>query len=255
MQYEQHRNQNLFSAVRSWLSLLLTLVIVPLLVLVMGQGLMPPAPSPVGSSDPDIGLPIGAELQSIDAGTAPLMDGTVDAVWHGAPVLSVPLHFGTHGTEPAGTVELRSLHDETNVYFLARWPTPDPGGEPDTWRNLASVHWRLADSGKVSGAATGSNGLACTVGCHTITVDDQGHLVNIRAETIPVGLDEDLASGGGWSNGEWLLEWSRPKISPSPYEQDIVDSNQAYRFFVKLFLGLEDRPDAVSDIHELRLSQ
>jgi hypothetical protein len=241
--------------VRGWLSLLLMLASVPLLVLAMGQGSISPDPSPASLSDPDLGLPIGAALQSSATVNAPVMDGTVDAVWRSAPILSAPLHFGLHGTEPAGVVELQSLHDEANVYFLARWPAATPGGEPDTWRNLVTVHWRLVDSGKVSGESTGSNGLACTVGCHTATVNDRGRLVNIRAETIPPGLDEDLAAGGGWSKGEWLLEWSRPKVSPSPYDQDLVDSSQGYRFFVKLFLGLEDGPDPVSDVHELRFGQ
>ena len=75
----------------------------------------------------------------------------------------------------------------------------------------------------------------------------------IRPETIPPGPSEDLPAGGGWSEGKWRLEWSRPRASDSPYDQDLVDPEATYRFFVKLFLGLDDRPDPVSDIHELRL--
>jgi hypothetical protein len=51
------------------------------------------------------------------------------------------------------------------------------------------------------------------------------------------------------------LEWSRPKVSESPYDQNLVDPGQSYRFFVKLFLGLEERPDPTTDVHELRLGQ
>jgi hypothetical protein len=51
------------------------------------------------------------------------------------------------------------------------------------------------------------------------------------------------------------MEWSRPKVSESPYDQNITDGEQGYRFFVKLFLGLEGRPDPVSNVHELRLNR
>jgi hypothetical protein len=181
------------------------------------------------------------------------MDGIAEAAWDRAPALTVPLHYGLHGAEPAGVAELRSLHDAEQVYFLIRWPSEAPGGEPGVWRNLLTVHWRLVDSGKVSGESTGNEGLACTVGCHTATADGEGRLVGIRSETIPPGLDEDLPSGGGWSAGAWLLEWSRPKVSENPYDQEMSDPERDYRFFLKLFQGLDDRPDPVSDVHELRL--
>jgi hypothetical protein len=198
-------------------------------------------------------------------------------VWDQAPTLDVPLHYGLHGDEPAGEVELRSLHDAERVYFLARWPagrSEAAGGEANVYRNLMTVHWRLvpAGAGQVSGESTASEslasaslaseslaseGLACTVGCHTVTASGDGQLVGIRSETIPPGLEEDLPAAGGWSAGAsgWLLEWSRPKVSPSPYDQDLTDLSRGYRFFVKLFLGLEARPDPVSDVHELRLGR
>jgi hypothetical protein len=182
-----------------------------------------------------------------------MLDGEIEAAWEQAPALNANLHYGLHGDEQHNTVELRSLHDADRVYFLAQWPAASPGGEPDTWRNLLTVHWRLVDRGVVSGESTASEGLACTVGCHTVTVDDQGRLVGIRPETIPPGPSEDLPAGGGWSEGEWRLEWSRARVSDSPYDQDLIDPSTSYRFFVKLFLGRDDRPDPVSDLHELRL--
>ena len=203
--------------------------------------------------DPELGVPIGESLRSAAIQTALVMDGRVEAAWAQAPILAVPLHYGLHGDEPAGMLELRSLHDAERVYFLARWAAPSPGDEPDVWRNLATVHWRLVDPGLVSGESTGSQGLACTVGCHTATASGAGQLVGIRSETIPPGLNEDLAAGGGWAAGEWLLEWSRPRVSASPYDQNLDDLDQRYPFFVKLFLGLPGRPDAVSDVHELSL--
>jgi hypothetical protein len=162
---------------------LLVLAAAPLLTWMVGQTSSPPP-----RLDPDLGVPIGESLRAPSMDAPPMMDGIVDAAWQEAPPLVASLHYGLHGNEPAGTVELRSLYDEANVYFLARWSATIPGGEPDVWRNLLTVHWRLVDSGKVSGQSTGSEGLACTVGCHTATADGQGLLVGMRAETIPPGL-------------------------------------------------------------------
>ena len=228
------------------------LAAVPLLVWAAGLATAPP---PAPRLDPDLGVSIGEPLHSPAVEAPPVMDGRIEAAWDQAPPLVAPLHYGLHGDEPAGEIQLHSLHDETNVYFLARWPAQTPGGEPDDWRNLATVHWRLVSSGQVSGESSASEGLACTVACHTATADGLGGLVGIRAETIPPGLDDDLPSGGGWAEGTWTLEWSRPRVSASPYDQNLTDAEQSYRFFVKLFLGLDDRPDPVSDVHELRLGR
>lgn len=243
---------------RESLAVWLLLLAGPLLVWAVGQeAASPPAPR----LDPELGAPLGEPLRSAAVAAPPVMDGVVEAVWALAPPLVAPLHYGLHGNEPAGELELRSLHDADHVYFLARWLAETPGGDPAdpqakmVQRNFLTVHWRLVDQQQVSGEATGSDGLACTVACHTATADGQGRLVRIRAETIPPGLDDDLPAGGGWSAGEWLLEWSRPRLSASPYDQNLSDPAQSYRFFVKLFLGLEGRPDPVTDVHELRLER
>jgi hypothetical protein len=238
-----------------WVTLLLLVVAAPLVTWAMVQGAAPPASSPAPRLDPELAVPIGEPLRSAFTTTAPAMDGVVEGTWDAAPVLVAPLHYGLHGDEPAGTVEMRSLHDDERVYFLLRWPAASPGGEPGAWRNLATVHWRLVDAGQVSGGSTASQGLACTVGCHTATATGEGQLVGIRSETIPPGLEDDLPAGGGWSAREWLLEWSRPRVSASPYDQNLDDPSRGYRFFIKLFLGLEERPDPVSDVHELRLER
>lgn len=175
-------------------------------------------------------------------------------MWQGAPLLGIPLHYGLHGAEPAGALELRSLYDGGFVYFLARWPAQTPGGEPDAWRNLLTVHWRLTDPGLAPEHAAGSDGLACTVACHTATADGRGHLAGVRIETLPPGLDVDLPYAGGWSEGMWTLEWSRARASDNPYDQSMADTARGYRFFVKLFENAEGHPDPVSDVHELWLS-
>ena len=240
---------------KRWPATLVLLAVVPLLILALRVGAAPPTPTPAPMLDPELGVPLGEPLLSTATDLGPAMDGAVEAAWEQAPVLAVPLYNGLHGDERAGMLALRSLHDAENVYFLARWPAETHGGEPDVWRNLMTVHWRLVDPGQVSGESTGSEGLACTVGCHTATADGQGRIVGIRPETIPPGLSEDLPAGGRWVDGEWLLEWSRPKVSDSPYDQNLTDPDQPHRFFFKLFLGLMGQPDPVSHVHELRLSR
>lgn len=235
------------------LATLLLLATVPLLTWAVRGEAQLPALLPAFVLDGESAVPVGAPLLSVATEGSVLLDGAIEAVWEQAPVLTVPLHRGLHGDEPAGRMELRSLHDTEWVYILARWPSATPGGEPGAWRNFLTVHWRLVDSGHVSGEMTGSEGLACTVACHTATADGEGQLIGVRNETIPPGLDEDLPAGGGWSEGEWTLEWGRRRVSDSPYDQNMVDPAQGYRFFVKLFQGQEDLADPVSDVHELRL--
>ena len=238
---------------RQWLATLVLLASVPLLT-GAGPGLES-FPTPPSAVDPELGVPLGARLVSLATEEAVEIDGHMEALWEQAPALSVPLHLGLHGSEPAGKIEMRSLYDSDQVYFLARWDALEPGGDPEAWHNLLTVHWRLVDPGLVSGAETGSDGLACTVACHTVTADGQGHLVGMRSETIPPGLDEDLPNGGGWNAGEWTVEWSRPRLSTSPYDQHLTDPAQDYRFFVKLLQGIENRADPVSDLHTLRLGR
>jgi hypothetical protein len=100
--------------------------------------------------DAELKVRLGAPLLSAVTTSPPTMDGLAEAAWEGAPTLAVPLHYGLHGNELAGMLELRSLHDEERIYFLAQWPSGTAGGEPGVWRNLLTVHWRLVDSGEVS---------------------------------------------------------------------------------------------------------
>jgi len=265
MQHQQHPPHSLFRAVKGWYAAPGLLAVALLAACAAGQAgqpsALPPTPPPPSAAiEAELGVPLGAPLLSVEVQAAPLVDGLVEAVWDEAPPLHVPLHRGLHGTEPAGSIELRSLHDAERVYFLARWPSPNPGGEPEAWRNLLTVHWRLLDPGLVSGATSGSQGLrstapavACTVACHTATADGLGRLVGVRNETIPPGLDEDLLAAGGWSEGNWTVEWSRLRLSDNPYDQRLTNPARGYRFFVKLFVGEIDGADPVSDLHELRL--
>jgi hypothetical protein len=240
VQHQQYYTGNLQRSVGNLLPILLLLASAPLLAWALGRG-GSPSPTAMPALDLELGVPIGAPLLSVATDHPPDVDGVVEGAWDAAEALPVSLHAGLHGRDPAGALVLRSLYDEERVYFLAQWDTETPGGDPEAWRNLLTVHWRLANPGQVTGETTGSSGLACTVAC--------------RSETIPPGLEDDLPAGGGWAGGSWVLEWSRPRISDSPFDQDLTDPDRGYRFFVKIFEGYLDRPDPVSDLHELRLGR
>jgi len=212
MQYQQHHPGELYRAVSRCLPGML-LVAVLLAALVMGWAARAHSAPPTPTLDVELGVPVGAALLSVPTGSPPVMDGVAEAAWKRAPLLVVPLHYGLHGAEPAETLELRSMYDDGRVYFLARWPAPVRGGEPDTWRSLLTVHWRLVDPGLVSGQSTGSSGLACTVACHTATADGQGHVAGVRIETIPPGLDVDGSREAGPSSGAELAPAKAPMTS------------------------------------------
>jgi hypothetical protein len=210
------------------------------------------SPTPAAGR-PIHGLP-GAPLLSVAATAPPAIDGIVEATWQPAPRLVVPLHYGLHGNEAAGTLEMRSLYDEERVYFLVRWQSGPPVGELNVWRNLLTVHWRLEDTGQLAGQAGGDGMPACTVACHTATTDGRGRLVAMRTETIPPGLEVDLPHAGGWADGMWSIEWSRPRVSESPYDLQISDAARGYPFFIKIISDEEGRADQVSDLHALWLN-
>jgi hypothetical protein len=172
-----------------------------------------------------------------DAG--PIVDGRVDAAWAGAVPLRGSLTWGIRGTEHALDIELRALYTPETLYFLAQWPEATPSGPADATANKLTVHWQIE-------TPAGSPPPACDVVCHSAFADGQRRLAYILAETIPPGSDEALPAAGGWRDGVWTLEWSRPLVSDNPYDLQFTDLSRSYSFFVKVFEGVEGRPDPVS---------
>ena len=68
-------------------------------------------------------------LVSRRADSPPAIDGEIDDVWDTAELLRVPLTWGMDGTEHALDVELRALHTDETVHFLAQWPGAPPSGQ------------------------------------------------------------------------------------------------------------------------------
>ena len=175
----------------------------------------------------------------------PVIDGQVDSVWASTVPLQLPLTWGLDGTEHALDVELRALHTDEAVYFLAQWPSGPPSGEENTVFNKFTVHWRIPQ------VEASAQRLDCTIACHTAFANGEGRFVYTNAETIPQGGSEALSAAGGWRAGTWTLEWSRPLVNTNPFDLQFVDLDQDYLFFVKVFQRVEGRPDLVSERHLL----
>jgi hypothetical protein len=205
--------------------------------------LAPAAPGAAPAVATPTPLPAG-ELIAQPVAIGPVVDGRVDAAWAGAPTLRIPLVWGARGTVHALDVELRALRTTQAVYFLAQWRDAAPPVPANTTANKLTLHWSLD-------APAGSSPPACNVACHTAYADGAGRLAYMHAETIPPGSDEALPAAGGWRNGLWTLEWSRPLISDNPFDLQFTDLSRGYPFFVKIFERVEGRPDPVSATYRL----
>jgi hypothetical protein len=176
-------------------------------------------------------------------GSPPTIDGSVEDAWAMSEPLRASLTWGIHGTEHALDVELRALHTDRSVYFLAQWAGQPPSGEANTASNKFTLHWRIPDAAVRQ--------LDCDIACHTAFANGSGRFVYANAETIPQGGSEALPVAGGWEDGTWTLEWSRPLLDDNPFDLQFSDLDAGYTFMVKVFEQMEGRPDPVSERYTL----
>ncbi len=78
------------------------------------------------------------ELKSLLVSTAPTVDGTIDASWANCQKLTgtgtVPtLSDFTYYTGETYNFTMRSMHDATNIYFLAEWTDPTDSRNRESW--------------------------------------------------------------------------------------------------------------------------
>jgi hypothetical protein len=175
----------------------------------------------------------------------PVVDGRLDAVWASSEARRMPIISRLAGEDRTWDIELRALHTDEAVYFLAQWTGELPSGDMEIVSNKLTVHWRIPEE------EAAERHLDCNVVCHTAFADGQGRFVYANAETIPHGGSETLEVAGGWHDGLWTLEWSRPLVTGNPFDLQFTDLDRAYLLFVKLFDGGEGGPDAISEGHEL----
>lgn len=87
-------------------------------------------------------------LVSVKAEKAPLIDGTVDALWERAPAYKVTLDKTVY--EPSNgykgvtktTVTLRSMYDKEHVYFLVRYDDPTQSLARYPWVKQPGGSWK-----------------------------------------------------------------------------------------------------------------
>ena len=171
---------------------------------------------------------------------APIVDGETDPVWDVAPVARIPLTRDAPSQGQVLEVKLRSLHVDGAVYFFALWKEDHPAYCGGNIRNRFVLHFDQQEPWP------GARDLACLVACHTAFSDGSGKLAHVIAETIPQGATDPLLAAGGWSSGEWHLEWSRPLANDNLFDVQFKDLDAAYPFFVKVFEWVEGQADPVS---------
>ena len=206
------------------------------------------AQAAVGSANNLIAVseePAAGQLVSCSVNTAPLLDGEADPVWASCPTLRIPLTYGIRGEEHAVDVGLRSLHDEDTLYLLVDWQGDAPSMVEGHIQNRLTLHFDLEEPWP------GARDVTCLVACHTAYTDGMGRIDYLSAETIPSGRTEPLPAAGGWSDGVWRVEWSRPLVHGNLFDVQFEDLEQAYPFFVKVFDQIEDKADPVSARHVL----
>ena len=164
-------------------------------------------------------------------------DGVIDPIWETVPPLTVPLDCASRSCVD---VTLRAAYDSEQLYLLARWPEAAPVTTTGVVNKL-TLHWNIVPEF-----------IHCSIACHTAYFDAQRELQALNAETIPQAGHEPLPAAGGWENGEWIVEWSRPLLSGNPYDQQMSDLTIEYPFRVKVFDHRANQPDPMSDAVMLR---
>ena len=223
----------------------LAFVVALLWAMVACDSAVPAAPTAATIAVPSPALTADASgdwsLVSHPVDALPTMDGKVEAAWAHAEVVRLPLQWGLDGEVHALDVELRALHTQDAICFLAQWPGPAPAADKETISNKFVAHWPIPQQGEAG------RDLNCMVACHTAFADGAGRFTYVSPETIPTGASASLPFAGGWKDGLWTLEWSRPLVNDNPFDLQFLDLSQSYRFFVKIFEGIEGRADPISD--------
>ena len=232
------------------LSSILTLVVLVACAKSIAASLAVEGPVPegsVGGAAPDrvlagstADLDSSGALVSRRVEEPPVVDGREDAVWGLAVPLQLALTWGREGGEHAYDLELRSLHDAGNIYFLARWPGTPPDDPANTARNKLSAHFDIPEP------YPGARDYTCLAACHTAFADERGRIIHMSAETIPPGRTDPLPAAGQSSYGWWQLEWSRPLVDANVFDLQFTDLDATYTFFVKVFEGQDGQADPVS---------
>jgi hypothetical protein len=86
------------------------------------------------------GLGAAGTLTSVKVSTAPVIDGTPEALWDQSPAMTVNVAGGAN--TGAHTVILKSVYTDDSVYFLAKWNDPTESLRRLPWQKQADGSWK-----------------------------------------------------------------------------------------------------------------
>lgn len=179
----------------------------------------------------------------------PVLDGVVETLWDAAEPAYLDLKRGRLGSQVAILAELRAVHTDRALFFLVRWQEKAPVAVASDAHNKLILHFSLPAPWE------GAEDTMCLIACHTAYVDAANQGRYVTPETIPPGVTDSLALGGGWEDGYWTLEWGRPLVTQNPLDIQFGDLDHSYPFFVKTIEGRLGEPDPVSDELYLRFER
>ncbi|MCE8422667.1 MAG: hypothetical protein J5U16_01895, partial [Candidatus Methanoperedens sp.] len=87
-----------------------------------------------------IGMGSAGTLTSVKVATAPVIDGTPEAIWDQATAMTVNVAGGAN--TGAHTVSLKSVYTDDSVYFLATWNDPTESLRRLPWQKQADGSWK-----------------------------------------------------------------------------------------------------------------
>jgi hypothetical protein len=209
------------------------------------------------------------DLVSVKVTTAPVIDGTIEAMWDNSPKLqfstAVPevtgdVFRGYHGNI-IPSVTLRSTYDDTNIYFLAEWADPTESLLRQPWffdpiakkwsqeigaptfgltggiTRLAFYEDKAAFLWNINNSVTGWNNATCYKSCHTGLPAADGssrHFTNAPSERIDMWHWKSVRGG---VNGAYQFE-DQHQYSNYPNGRKGDDGNDVYTNNVQVLGGV-----------------
>ncbi len=175
-----------------------------------------PAPTAMPNLPPSYDA---ATLVVAPTGSAPTVDGIVDAVWSGARPLEVTAVGGSGAFPPGSGIEVRALYDSGSLFLLIEWS--------DATLDFAKSAWLLLDNstpqGNWSRQAWGEDAMSLVLD------DGQGLEQNFSAfgcgALCHTGAVQEMHTDSAGTVDVW--HWSSALTMPFGYADDLYMDNQS----------------------------
>jgi len=176
----------------------------------------------------DINLPL--EVQHITPSDAPVIDGTIDAIWEEMKEYSYVMKNTITGSDDLELIRMRAMTDSTNFYWLVQWMDPELNIRPDFWTYNGTVpsssggqdfFFAIFDDGRNDTVSAN-----CYIMCHDLE-DDGDDLPDMMVNPGPGRIDVWLWTSGQSNPAYTLEDLSYPADSGSRYD-DVAANNAFY---------------------------